>query len=441
MEPPEPGSLLALALVLVAVNAFFVAAEYSLIAFRRPRVEPSRPGGDRKLPVPSARIGTLALAAQVGRSAASLSLGYVAVRAGDPLFAAALDGTGLFGRVAAAYAAATLTILLIVVLHVVLGEQVPKLIAISGSQGFVSRVTLPPLRAFALVLTPLLWLLDRLVGAVVGVFGVRTTGFHPLVHTAEEIRLLIARSSEQGAVEEDEREMLHGVFEFSDTVAREVMTPRTDIVAVPVDIGLPELVDTITREGHSRLPVYDGSIDTVVGVVLAKDLLPVLPKPPAHFSIATIMRDPYFVPDTKPVDDLLAEFRTQSVHLAIVLDEFGGTYGLVTMEDLLEEIVGEIHDEYDVAAPDFAATPEGDVLIDGGAAISEVNERFATALPEEDFDTVGGYIFGALGRVPEAGDAVSIPGVDGEMELSVEEMEERRVLSVRLSAVRVAPKP
>jgi CBS domain containing-hemolysin-like protein len=269
--------------------------------------------------------------------------------------------------------------------------------------------------------------------------GVATTGFHPLVHTPEEIRLLVAQSHEQGVVEEDEREMIHGVFEFSETVAREVMTPRTDVIAVPVEIALDELVQVITTEGHSRLPVYDGTIDSIVGVLLTKDVLPVVWARSRNgdtgvgFDLRSLLREPYFVPDTKPVDDLLAEFRQNRVHLAIVLDEFGGTYGLVTMEDLLEEIVGDINDEYDVKEEEFEATPEGDVLIDGGALISEVNERFELELAETDFDTIGGYIFGALGRVPETGDVVQVPGAEPPIHLYVEEVEERRVTRVRLT--------
>jgi CBS domain containing-hemolysin-like protein len=215
------------------------------------------------------------------------------------------------------------------------------------------------------------------------------------------------------------------------------MTPRIDIIAVPVDCGLDSALELIISEGHSRLPVYEGNIDTVVGVLLAKDLLPLLADPAANpkesFDMRTIMREPYFVPDTKPVDDILAEFRQQSVHLAIVLDEFGGTYGLLTMEDLLEEIVGEINDEYDVAEPEFSSTPEGDVLIDGGAALSEVNERFDLSLPEEDFDTLGGYIFGMLGRIPAPGDEVGALADGRGVVLHVEEIEDRRITRVRLT--------
>jgi putative hemolysin len=237
--------------------------------------------------------------------------------------------------------------------------------------------------------------------------------------------------------------MIHGVFEFSQTVAREVMTPRIDMIAVPVEIELPELIRVVVEEGHSRLPVYAGTIDTVVGVLLAKDLIPLLADPDRFrdrpFDIREVMREAYFVPDTKPVDDILAEFQQQKVHLAIVLDEFGGTYGLVSMEDLLEEIVGDIDDEYDVSEPEFTPTPEGDVLIDGGASLSEVNERFTLRLPEEDYDTIGGYIFGALGRVPVPGDQLEALGDGRSALLVVEETEDRRVLRVRLSWLAAVP--
>ena len=237
--------------------------------------------------------------------------------------------------------------------------------------------------------------------------------------------------------------MLRGVFEFSGTVAREVMTPRTEMVAVPVDVSLDEAVRVATESGHSRIPVYEGTIDSIVGILLVKDLLPVLADVArcegGAFDVRTLMREPEFVPDTKPVNLLLAELRRDGVHLAVVLDEFGGTYGVVTMEDLLEEIVGEIRDEYDEEEPEeeFAHAPNGDVLIDGAAAIGEVNERFGLALPEEDFDTLGGNIFGALERVPAAGDEVRVDGPDGPIALRVEETEERRVAVVRLS--RIAP--
>jgi CBS domain containing-hemolysin-like protein len=428
MDPDTIRSALLLAVALVATNAFFVAAEFSLLALRRGRVEQNGPDTERRGSPSSAvveRAEELALVAQVFSSGATLALGFVVSWLGQ-----ALLGPGplsMAGAVALALAVA-------LPVQVVLGEQIPKLVGAHHCSWVNTWLPSRVLLSLALVLRPLTWSLRLVLSAAVRRLGVHPGAFPSLAHTPDEIRLLVAQGHEQGVVEADEREMIHGVFEFSDTVAREVMTPRIDIIAVPVEVTLEELVALVVQEGHSRLPVYEGSIDSVVGVLLTKDLLPLLADPRARgsaFDIRRLMREPYFVPDTKPVDDILAEFRQQSVHLAIVLDEFGGTYGLVTMEDLLEEIVGDINDEYDVAEPDFSPTPEGDVLIDGGAAISEVNERFALMLPEEDFDTIGGYVFGALGRVPVPGDVVEVSAEAGAT-LQVEETEDRRVLRVRL---------
>ncbi len=445
MDPDSTGTLTAVAaLLLVAVNGFLVAAEFSLIAARRSRLEHVIRSGDarasRVLPALD-RLEELAFAAQLGRSAASVTLGVLAVSLGRSWLLPRL-GTGnvtvLGLSVGPAQTVATVTaVAAVALLHATLGQQVPKLVAIHRAEWIAARLAVGPLAVLALVLKPLSWVLMRGVRAAVRLQGVHATGFSPLVQTPEEIRILVEQAGEEAQFEVEERDMIRGVFEFGETVAREVMTPRTDVIAVPVDVPLDELVRVATEEGHSRLPVYDGTIDTVVGVLLVKDLLPVLRAREAGerpaFDVRDVMREAYFVPDTKPVNVLLSELRRAGGHLAVVVDEFGGTYGVVTMEDLLEEIVGEIHDEYDVAEPEFAATPEGDVLIDGGAAIGEVNERLGLELPEEDFDTLGGFIFGALGRVPVPGDVVPVAGPEGEMALRVEETEERRVTVVRLT--------
>ncbi|HEX2189413.1 MAG TPA: hemolysin family protein [Longimicrobiaceae bacterium] len=437
MDTHLAGPILLAVPALLAANAFFTAAEFALLTLRRSAAE-ARPRegetGAARVPPALGRADELALAAQLGRSAASVLLGYLAALAVRDAWAGFPPGAAPLP-----YPWAAAVVAAVVLLHALLGEQLPKLLA-GGRAERVARLTLGPLRAWGLMLRPLTWPLARLLPAVLRRLGV-SAGFHPLVYTPEEIRMFVARSSEEGVVEEDEREMIHGVFEFTETVAREVMTPRTEMVAVPAGISLDELLDVVVDEGHSRFPVYEGSIDSIVGVVLTKDLLPLFRRGDEAFDVRRVMREPYFVPDTKPVDEILAELRQRSVHLAIVLDEFGGTYGLLTMEDLLEEIVGDINDEHDVAEPEFAATPEGDVLIDGGASISEVNERFGVSLPEADFDTVGGYVFGALERVPVPGDVVTVPAPGGEMELRVEEVDERRVALVRLTRRTAARSP
>jgi putative hemolysin len=432
--------LLLTAVSLLLANAYFVAAEFSLIALRRSRVEQSARDGDRAsarvLPMLE-RAEELALTAQIGSSASSVGVGIVLAvwlrELMPPGVSFAFQGLALgLTFVGAMLVVGVITALL----HASLAVQVPKILGIRRAEWVAVRLAVRPLAMLTLALRPANWFLSRVVSSLSRLFGLQAVGFHPLVHTPEEIRQLVAHSHAQGVVEEDEREMIRGVFGFSETVAREVMTPRTDVIAVEAGAGLDEVIDLITSEGHSRLPVFEESVDNIVGVLLAKDLLPVaraVDRGEISFDLRALMREPYFVPDTKPVDDLLAEFREHGVHFAIVVDEFGGTYGVVTMEDLLEEIVGEINDEYDVDEPtEFVETPEGDVLIDGGASISEVNERFGMELPEQDFDTIGGFVFGSLGHVPAVGDRVAAPAARGEAELVVEETEERRVALVRL---------
>lgn len=447
-EPPGSTLLFLAVLLLLAVNAVLVAAEYSLIAVRRTRLDTGLRAGDalaaRSLPSPE-RLEQLAFASQVVRSLASVLLGWLAVLLARAWLVPAW-GEGarveLFGfPLGTAEGIATAAGIAVAALaHASLGQQVPKLVALGRADRIAPRLV-GPLDLLRRALAPVLWLLGGGVLAAARLLGVREPGFGPLVPSAEELRALMEQVSDDDRIEADEREMIRGVFEFRETVAREVMTPRTEMLAVPVDVAFDELVRLATEEGHSRIPVYEESVDQVVGVLLVKDLLPVLVRRAAGerepFEVRAFMREPLFVPDTKPVNALLSELRLHGVHLAIVVDEFGGTYGMVTMEDLLEEIVGEIRDEYDEEEDesDFAPAANGDVLIDGTVSVGEVNERFGLRLPEEDFDTLGGYVFGALGRLPVEGDTVVVDGPEGAMELRVEETEERRVAVVRLSRV------
>jgi CBS domain containing-hemolysin-like protein len=425
MDPDTPLSVVPLVLALLAANAYFVVAEFGIVTLYRSRGEPQpRVHGS---PVTATGPEEQLVIAQLGSSLSTLGLGLLLASAAAGLSAS----TGL-----ARSLAVLIALVVTALIHTLLAAQLPKLLGIHLASTRAIGGVLVPVRALAVLLRPISWPVSRLAPALARLLGVAAPGFHPAIPTPEEIRSLVAQGHEQGVVEEDEREMIHGVFEISTTVVREVMTPRIDMVAVAVDARLDQLLEVVIGEGHSRIPVYESTIDTVVGIVLAKDIIPLLAssaRDDSGFDLRTVMREPYFVPDTKPVDDLLAELRQQKVHLAIVLDEFGGTYGLVTMEDLLEEIVGEIDDEYDVAEEEFAATPEGDFLIDGGALISEVNERYGLNVSEEDFDTIGGYIFGALGRVPEPGDVVGPLGAEQDVSLQVEEIEDRRVTRVRLS--------
>jgi putative hemolysin len=426
MEPHLVRAAPYLIPALIALNAVFVTAEFSLVTLRR---LPNDASSRRSV----TRVDELVLFAQIGSTLATLALGYIA--ASFVWYTAPLGPMAYLPAWLDREVVAVVMLVLVAMGHVVLGEQIPRLLGVQRAE-WIARTFVQPifgrLSAPARLITwPLAWSTHRLAQAM----GLRPgTGLEGLVHTPEEIQRLVAQSQAQGVVEEDEQEMIESVFQFSTTVAREVMTPRTDVIAVPVESTLDDVLAAVLGEEHSRLPVYEGTLDTIIGVLLVKDLLPILaiPELREQFELRRVMREPYFVPDTKPVDDILNEFRTKNVHLAVVLDEFGGTYGIMTLEDVIEEIVGEIHDEHDIAEPDFTVTPEGDVLIDGGALIHAVNERFELALPVEDFDTIGGYTFGALGRVPVAGDEVELAAGAVRWRLRVETVEERRIARLRL---------
>lgn len=439
MDSSIPLKFLAV-LVLIGINAYFVATEFALVAVRRARIEQRVKSGDRRArPVLDAldRSESLLSAAQIGITASTLSIGYIAEDSIHALILPYLQ-TMQYPVLTGHIIAMAITLIVLSLLHVVLGEQVPKMVALQRAEQ-VAIATVRPLLLFAFLMRPFTAIVNAAVNALARLLGLHP-GVHALTHSPEEIRTLVEQSQQEGEIEADQEQMLHGVFEFPEIMAREVMTPRPDIIALDVNAPFADVVRLLIEEGHSRVPVYEEDLDNIVGILLVKDLLPYLVGTSGDaFVLREVLREPYFVPDTKRISELLAELRSRNVHLAIIVDEFGGTEGLVTLEDLLEQIVGDIYDEYDLPEPEFTVTPEGDVLIDGGASIDEVNERFGMELSSEDYDTIGGYIFGELGRVPQPGDAIM---VDGSGELRVEGTEERRVTSVRLiPARRRAPRP
>lgn len=430
-------------LLLVGANAFFVAAEFALVSARPTKLQPAVEGGDRLarrvLAARKEHLNYYLSSCQVGITLASLGLGWV----GEPAIAETLiELFGSLGRpwdlLAGHVVAITIAFSLISLLHVVLGELAPKALAIFKPEP-VARVVVWPLILFTRLFAPVIWILNEAANAFVKMVGLKVPTEFERVHSPEEIEMLVRQSREGGMVGHEAVEMIEGVFDLRSTVAREVMTPRPDIVAVPVDVTLDELVEVIRTSGHSRLPVYEGSVDRIVGILLVKDLLrDLMVRADGTFDVRKVMREPFFVPDSKRVGDLLREFRERKVHQAIVVDEFGGTFGLVTLEDLVEEIVGEIYDEYEVPQPEIRVLPQGEALIEGGAPIDEVNERFDLNLPTEHYDTLAGYILGELGQVPEVGDSVV---AEGKVVFTVEEVEDRRVKRVRLTRARHGARP
>lgn len=252
--------------------------------------------------------------------------------------------------------------------------------------------------------------------------------------TEEELQEAISSSEEEGLLDEAEGDMLQAIFEFGDTIVREIMVARPDMVCCSSQAPLTELLNLILDSGHSRVPIFEGSIDRIVGVVYAKDLLRYWGARADELSPAAVMRAPFFVPETKRIEDLLVDFRTRRVHMAIVVDEYGGTSGLITIEDLLEEIVGDIQDEYDLEEEWAQPQPDGSLLLDARANVEELEEYFDIEIPRDKFDTVGGFVVHLLGSVPAAGESARAAGLLLQV-VEADERKVRRVLACREPAV------
>ncbi|MGB9619594.1 MAG: hemolysin family protein, partial [Armatimonadota bacterium] len=268
-----------------------------------------------------------------------------------------------------------------------------------------------------------------IASAIIKLFGGNINQGHPLV-TEAELKTMMDVGSEEGVFEEEEKEMIHSIFDFTDTVARQVMVPRTDMKAAPVTSSLDDLLDLITTTGHSRIPIYEDNVDHIIGVVHAKDLLPILRQEKRPFDIRAVMREAYFIPETKDVDELLAEFKRGNIQMAIVRDEYGGTAGLVTVEDLLEEIVGEIRDEYDVEEPLIQVVDQDHAIVNARMNVDDLNEQMNLDIPEsEEYETIGGFVFDLFGRQPNEGETVSYANLD----FTVEKVENGRLHTIAVT--------
>jgi CBS domain containing-hemolysin-like protein len=407
--PPVLGRILAI-IGLLALNAFFVAAEFSVVRSRRSRLEAMARAGDAKARLvlkATSSLARLLSASQFGITLASIGIGALAEETLSSAFQEYFATLPLLVNIGARAGFGTICAMAIVTYgHVVFGELAPRGATIVNPER-VSRWLVPGLVAFAWITQPFTWVLNRSAELVLKPFGLKPGSAEENVHSADELRILVEQSQEGGVLERQDAALIEGVFEFSEKNAREVMTPRTEIDALDIESNLDDAVQLVIESQRSRYPVYEETIDNIVGLVLAKDLIPVLRHQPTAFTISTIMRPVHVVPGSREVEEVLADFKRLKEHMAVVLDEYGGTAGIVTMEDLLEEIVGEILDEYDEPELLDAAEPGADVVLPGATNISELNERFGLDIPDDEYSTIGGYIFGALGRLPVVGDRVT----------------------------------
>lgn len=432
MEPlslSSLGSRLAAVLVLVLLNGFFVMAEFALVGARRSKLAAMAEAGDR-----GARRAQRAVAdldryisgTQLGITLASLALGWI----GEPALAIVVDRVlaqfGIDVPAGMAHTAAgTITAFLIITfLHIVLGELAPKSVALVMPERISGMVALP-LMAFSKVMSPFIWLLNGAANALLRLGGIRPMSEAHHAHSPEEIRLLVMQARGAGTLNEADSAMLAGIFDFSAKHVRDVMRPRTEIVALPLEASEREVREVVKRERYSRFPVYDESLDDIVGVFLSKDLW--LRDESRPFVLRELLRDPLLVPASRSAERVLDDLRRTRAQMAVVLDEFGGTAGIVTMEDLIEEVVGDIADEYDMASRD-AVEVDGILELAGTLSLVDVRSDHRIPIPEGEWSTLGGYVFARLGRIPVLGDRAAYPG--GELEVIA--MDKRRVAAVRV---------
>ena len=387
--------LLAVA-ALILLNGYFVAAEYALVTARRTRMQALADQGNRR-----ARA-VLKIVADPPRFIAAMQLGVT----GTSLAIGALGEQALarvFDPIFASVIAFALAFLIITFLHVVVGELVPKGVALGYSERTALAVS-SPVRGFFVVFKPLIWVLQRSSSAILRALGLTPPGGEMEVYSEAELKMLLSRSREEGEIEEQEQEMLYKVFDFADKEVSAVMVPRPEVVALSIDLPPEEALAAVIESPYTRYPVYRDSIDQVVGILHVRDLFSALnDRGLEAVRLDQILRPAHIVPETKDLAALLGEFRRTNQHMAIVVDEYGELEGIVTLEDLLEEIVGEIEDEFDLPDESIERLEDGRVRIHGTFPVDDFNEQFGQALPVEDYHTIGGFVFGLLGRQPEPG--------------------------------------
>ena len=418
--------------ILVFLNAFFVAAEFALVSLRRSRIEQmveERHRFGRMLLRAKEDPNRFISAAQLGITMASLGLGWI----GESTVAALIEP--LFHGLPEQYQGTVshtisfaVSFTLITMLHIVLGEQVPKMLSLQHAER-TAIVTVGPTEAFYRVFRPFIAAFTWLTNVALAVLRIQPASEHEGAVTAEELELLVQTSHRAGALEDTERDLLSNVFDFADLSVYQVMIQRRDMVGVPIDVSLDDLLELGEASPHSRFPVYEETLDNVVGVIHIKDLLRAARRDRASFDLRSVMRQPLFVPETMPAGRLLTEFRRAHTTLAVVIDEYGGTAGLVTIDDVVEEIVGDVPDEFHSQTPSVEQQPDGTWVVAPTLRLDELVEELDVHVEEDlDVDTVGGLVVERLGRLAQAGDVVALDGY----RIVVEEVDGVRITHLRL---------
>ena len=419
-------------MALVFANGFFVAAEFSIVMVRKTRIDQLIAEGHRgaravrrAVSAPDSYIA----ATQLGITMASIGLGWI----GEPALAGMLQPLLAFAPAEIAEPTAhtiavAIAFAIVTALHIVLGELAPKTVALEKPEATALWVVRPT-ELFMKAFWPFITLLNGTGRAVVNLMGLRSKGGHALVHSEEELKMLVTASQEAGVLEEHEEQMLHRVFGFADLSAGQVMIPRTELVAVSADTPIRDLAAQIARGNHTRIPVYRGDLDDVMGTLHVTDVVRALVLPDRPATAGELAREVLTVPETLGAVDLLSEMRRRKMREAVVIDEYGGTAGLVTFESLMERIVGEVPGEFDGVPARIRGRKDGSCDIDGLALVTDVNAQFGLHIDEDTYTTIGGYVLGRVGRRARIGDAIDVEG----RTLRVEALDGLRVAKVWLS--------
>ncbi len=421
--------------VLVLLNGFFVAAEFSLISVRQTRITELVESGNARAETVQKALKNpdrVIAATQLGITLASLGLGWIGEPALSHLIEPILELFPVEIRPGLSHSISVgLSFTIITFLHVVVGELAPKSIALQNPESTSMAVARPTLWSERLF-KPFIWALNGTGNALLRLVGVEPASGHELVHSVEELKMLVTASTKEGVVAEQESELLHAIFDFGDLLVRQVMIPRTEIIAVEADLPLDEILPLINESTYSKIPVYDDDLDNVLGIIHVKDLLRTMQETGWQSStVRSLVREPLYVPETLPVSALLRQLRDNRQHIAIILDEFGGTAGLVTLEDILEEIVGEVSDPFDKFTPEIEALEDGSYLIDGLCLMEDVNDALGLELRDLAYDTIAGYTLGVLGRIPKVNDTIDSEQVT----IQVEAMDGMRIDRLRLTRI------
>lgn len=395
-------------ILLVLANGFFVAAEFAIVKVRTSQIELQVKSGSQAAKIAkniTENLDRYLAATQLGITLASLGLGWI----GEEVMTEIVQHLFAWLHIDiqlgwAKWLGIILAFGTITFLHVVLGELAPKSIAIQKPIATTLKIALP-LQLFYWLLRPLIFIFNGLANLLLKIIGIEPHASETS-HSSEELQYLLDKGKESGALNMSEHELIKNVFDFNERLAKNIMVPRNKIIAVEVDDDAQAFIRTVTEEGYSRIPIYDDNIDQIIGIVHTKDLLPIIASG-KEVILRDIMRKPYFIPETKKINDLMTEFQQKRIQIAIVLDEFGATSGMVTLEDIVEEIVGEIQDEYDEETPVVEQISETEFMVNAGANIHDANEFLPLDLPESsDYDTVAGLVNEAFEKIPDVGDSI-----------------------------------